>query len=213
LPLGTGNTFARSLGIPVDLASAVQTIATGRVQNIDVGQVNQQVFLNSVSLGLSVEIAGALTHEMKDKLGLLAWPVVAGKVFLTHRPIALKLTDGERKLTLRTHQLLVVNGRYVAGPIIASPDASVQDSRLTVFTLGGARKSQLIRVALKWLSNRHMDSPAARYFETKSLRVESRRRLVANVDGDLNEHTPLEIKVLSRALRVVVPHDFKADEA
>jgi diacylglycerol kinase family enzyme len=58
LPLGTGNTFARSIGIPLDLNAAARTIATGNVQRIDVGQVNDQIFLNSVSLGLSAEIAG-----------------------------------------------------------------------------------------------------------------------------------------------------------
>jgi diacylglycerol kinase (ATP) len=211
LPLGTGNTFARSIGIPLGLEDAARTIADGHVQTIDVGRVNQQVFLNSVSIGLSCEIAGALDKRTKRRLGLLSWPVIGARVIATHHPVVLKITSEEKSFPVRTHQLLVVNGRYVAGPIAAAPQASVQDSHFDVFVLGGAKKGALARIAWQWLRGTHTLSPEARYFKTQQLRVESTRRaLPANVDGDINENTPLEMEVLPGALRVVVPHGFQA---
>lgn len=77
LPLGTGNTFVRSIGLPVDLKAAAKVIARGHIENIDVGRVNGHIFLNSVSLGLSAVIADALDKRTKRRLGLLAWPVVS----------------------------------------------------------------------------------------------------------------------------------------
>jgi diacylglycerol kinase (ATP) len=212
LPMGTGNTFARSIGIPLNLPAAAKVLAAGHIEAIDVGRCNQQIFLNSVSLGLSAEIAGALNKRVKQKLGLLAWPVVGGRVLWTHRPILLKvIADGQRH-HLRTHQLLVVNGRYVAGPITAAPEASVQDSSLDVFALGGAHHGSLLKTTWHWLRGRHMTSPESKYFTTGQLRIESLRHpIVANVDGEINEKTPLEIEVLPAALKVVVPHDFDAD--
>ncbi len=212
LPLGTGNTFVRSLGLPVDLASAIEVASQGRIEAVDVGRCNGQVFLNSVSIGLSAEIAGALTGDIKKKLGLLAWPIIGGRVAATHRAVRLRLTSDKGTETFRTHQLMVANGRYVAGPIRASENASLQDHELTVFALGGDSKIELVRAAWKWIRDSHIEAEEVPFFETRSLCVESLgRRLKANVDGDLSETTPLELSVWSRALKVVVPHDFVAD--
>ena len=212
LPMGTGNTFARSLGLPLDLGEAAKTIAGAHIEKIDVGKVNHQIFLNSVALGLTTEIAQALTKNIKKKLGLLAWPFVGFRVLATHRALVLKVSSEEKSFAVRTHQLLVVNGRYVAGPIAAAPDASVQDHAFDVFVLGGAKKGTLLRATWNWLTHKHIYTPENRYFTTQKLRVESPRRVVeVNVDGDINDRTPLEIEILPGALRVVVPHGFDAE--
>lgn len=214
LPLGTGNTFVRSIGLPVDLDAAAKVIARGHIEAIDVGRVNQQIFLNSVSLGLSSEIATALDKRTKKRLGLLAWPVVGARVVWKHRPLMARIVANEKTLSVRTHQLLIVNGRYVAGPIAAAPGATVQDSSLDVFTLGGATHKSLAKTTLDWLRGRHVDTVGSKYFTTRKLRIEALRRpLRANVDGEVNETTPLDIEVLPGALRVVVPHDFDAETA
>lgn len=212
LPLGTGNTFARSIGIPLGLDEACKTIASGWIEKIDIGRCNDQYFLNSVALGLSTEIAGALTKEVKKKLGLLSWPVVGFRVLATHRPLTLRVVSAEKTYSVRTHQLLVVNGRYVAGPIAAAPQASVQDAAFDVFVLGGADKSSLLKTAWRWMRGRHLADPNARFFTTQKLTVESLRRPIkANVDGEINDITPLKLELLAGALRVVVPHDFDAE--
>jgi diacylglycerol kinase (ATP) len=211
LPMGTGNTLARSLGISLDLAGAAQTIARGHVERMDTGRVNGRIFLNSVSLGLSAEIAHALDPDTKKRLGLLAWPVVGARVLWTHRAVVFKVTSLQKTFHVRTHQLVVSNGRYVAGPVAAAPDASVQDSCLRVFVLGGARHGSLARTAWKWLIGRHTTEPDAHYFAAQRLRVNAARRPVAaDVDGEINERTPLDLEVLPGALRVVVPHGFEA---
>ncbi len=212
LPMGTGNTFVRSLGLSVDLEGAAKTIGGGRIEAVDVGKCNGRVFLNSVSIGLSAEIAGALTEEIKRKLGVLSWPVIGARVALGHRAVRLRLVSDKGGETFRTHQLMVANGRYVAGPIRASEDASLQDSELTVFALGGDSKWELARAAWHWMRDSHIEAAEVPFFETKELRVESLgRRLKVNVDGEINQHTPLALSVWPRALRVVVPLGFVAN--
>ncbi len=213
LPMGTGNTFARSIGLPIDMEEAIKTIAAGHIETIDVGKCNGVVFLNSVSLGFSASLAGALTSEVKKKLGLLAWPVTGLKMASRHRPLRLRVTSKEESFVARTHQLMIANGRYVAGSIKASDDASLQDSELTVFALGGAGKGEFVKSALNWILRREFEGAGTHFFETQKIRVESLgRNAKANVDGELNQKTPLEIEVWPRALRVVVPQGFVADE-
>ena len=52
LPLGTMNHLAKDLGLPLDVEGAVKTIIEGEVVHIDVGKVNDHIFLNNSSLGL-----------------------------------------------------------------------------------------------------------------------------------------------------------------
>lgn len=199
LPMGTGNTFARSSGLPFDLNQAAQIIADSHITAIDVGTVNGRVFLNSVTLGLSTEIARALDARSKRRLGLLIYPIVGWHVFRRHRALLVRLHINGRSLSLRTHQLVVANGRYIAGPIAASPDSSIDDKRLDVFVLGGQSRADLLRATWKWLRGRHP------HLVARSLSIEISHGVLANVDGELFEHTKLDLKVWPDALRVVVP--------
>lgn len=213
LPLGTGNTFARSIGLPLALEEAAAALAEGRVEAVDVGSVNGRVFLNSVTLGLSAKIADSVDSAAKSRWGLLAWPVVGLPIAFGHRPLSLKIVAPGHLLQVRTHQLVVSNGRYIAGPLAATPGATVQDACLRVFTLGGSRRRSLLRATLQWLRGRHTISPDTEYFAATHLRIDSPRRPVkANVDGELCEQTPLEFEVVPRALRLIVPRDFQADQ-
>lgn len=211
MPLGTGNTLARSLGIPLGLEDAAQTLAESHVIRMDVGRVNGQVFVNSVTLGLSSEIVHALDGEVKKKLGLLAWPVIGFKVFVRHRALTLRVRSAERSYTVRTHQMVVANGRYIAGPVASSPDATVNNHLLDVFVLGKADKKSLVGAALQWLTGRHTQAREAKFFRTQSVHIESLRGPVAaDRDGEINIRTPLEITVEPGALRVVVPRGYDA---
>lgn len=209
LPMGTGNTLARSLGLPLDLGEAAKALATGRVARVDVGQVNGRVFVNSVTLGLSGRIADALDAETKRRLGLLAWPVVGARALFARHAMRLRATSPERAVMYRTRQLVIANGKYVAGPVEASPDASLESGLLEVFALGGPTLGGLLGGAVRWLLRRHREAPEARYFRARRLRVESLGRAVpADVDGEICTETPLEIALRAGALPVVVPAGF-----
>ncbi|HEX7873147.1 MAG TPA: diacylglycerol kinase family protein, partial [Sphingobium sp.] len=78
LPLGTANSSARTLGIPLDLDGAVGVIATGRRRRIDLGMIDGDYFVNAASLGLSPMIGETVPHKLKrylGRVGYLLWAV------------------------------------------------------------------------------------------------------------------------------------------
>ena len=217
LPLGTGNTFARSVGVPLSLWDAAGIVAQGKRAAVDVGQAVMdaaapQTFLNSVGLGFSAEIARQLTGQVKRRLGLLAWPLVGVRVLIGHHPLDLELRLGElgsgAPRHLRSHQLLIANGRYVAGPLKAAPDAAVDDHRLDVLTFGTTSLMSAAAAALRWASGRGGQVEAAR-----QLQIRSRSGPVwVSVDGEVSRRTKLKLSVRPAALWVLVPSGFEASE-
>ncbi len=206
LPLGTGNTFARSIGVPLDLREAIRLIAAGHRMQVDVGLVNDQVFLNSVGLGISAEIARTLTADVKRRFGLLAWPLKGFKAIWRHRALNLDVRTSAGEVHVHTHQLLVANGRYVAGPLRAAPDASVSDQQLDLLTFGDGGLMSLLWSGSLWATGHNI-----RRLQTTQLEIESRNGPVwVSMDGEVVQATKLTLSIANQALWVVVPKGFDA---
>jgi YegS/Rv2252/BmrU family lipid kinase len=136
LPLGTGNSFALSLGIP-DVETAVEAIAGGREASVDLGCVNGTYFANFATIGLSSAIAAATPNRLKKILGPLAY-VLAGIVpGLRSRPFRCRVGNGKQQLEFRTYQVIVANGRFF-GHTPLTPDASLVSRHLTFFSTSDA---------------------------------------------------------------------------
>src|SRR3546814_9635967 len=73
LPLGTANSFARTMGIPLDLEGAIGVIAGGRRRRIDLGMIDGDYFANCAAIGLSPLIAESVPHGFKAWAGRVGY--------------------------------------------------------------------------------------------------------------------------------------------
>ena len=78
LPLGTANSFARTLGIPLDLDGAVEVVANGEARRIDLAAINGDYFLNNAALGLAPVVAESVPGALKRSFGRLGYLLWAG---------------------------------------------------------------------------------------------------------------------------------------
>src|SRR5215213_6339489 len=136
LPLGTANDFARTLEIPSGLEEACETIAYGKVVDIDLGLAGDNFYVNLASVGLGVEVTRSLSPQLKKRIGPLAYPVAAIKAFFKHEPFAARLTfpDGDHEPAEydRLLQVAVGNGRFYGGGMVVAPGSGIGDRGLDV---------------------------------------------------------------------------------
>ncbi|MFN8510420.1 MAG: YegS/Rv2252/BmrU family lipid kinase [Deinococcaceae bacterium] len=207
LPLGTGNTFALGLKMPLQIAAAAEVLAKGTAAHVDVGRVNGRIFINSVSIGASAHIAAELDPELKRKLGWLAWAVGAAKTRSHLRPLALELRTKTLRLKVRTQQIMVANNHHVAG-FITAPHVQLDDGQLETILLGRESLQSLFWGFLSMVRRRKNKLDLFSFCSTELTLLSSKRPLKANVDGEICETTPLDIHVWPRALKVIVPETF-----
>jgi YegS/Rv2252/BmrU family lipid kinase len=207
IPLGTGNQFGRDLGIPADVPAACAIARTGRPVWIDLGRVGDQYFLNVATVGLTTQIAEALTGNQKRVLGRAAYIIALLKGIVRMRKFhaRLELDDGEH--SFETLQVVVGNGRYHAGPFPLHPDAAIVDGKLNVYAVVGTSPIGLLKVALHLPGGRHVRLQEVPAFLTSRCRLVTRPSKRVTIDGEIKLRTPAEFSIAPRALRVVAPAD------
>lgn len=209
LPLGTANDFARTLGIPTDLDRACETIASGKLVDIDLGLAGDNYYVNLASVGLSAGVTKALTSRLKRVAGSAAYPLAAIKAFLTHEPFRARLTfpDGDHEPVEheRLLQVAVGNGRFYGGGMVVSPGSGIDDSTLDVYAIRLGRHRDLLGVVRYLKSGDFVRGESVSHYETSRVLVETEPHLPVNVDGELVAQTPQEFSVARNALHVMVP--------
>jgi diacylglycerol kinase (ATP) len=214
LPLGTANDFARTLEIPSDIEKACQTIASGKVVDVDLGLAGDNYYVNVASVGLSVGVTQALTPGLKRRIGALAYPTAAIKAFLRHEPFSVRLTfpagDHEPVEYGRLLQVAIGNGRFYGGGMVVAPHSGIDDRSLDVYAIEMGRHRDLFGVARYLKSGDFIRSESVSHYRTERVRLETTPELPVNIDGEVVTRTPQDFSVAHNALRVLVPSESTA---
>jgi len=209
LPLGTGNSFARTIGLDDSLERALDAMLHPRIECVDVGRVNGTYFANFATIGLSAEIAAAVPHRLKRVLGAASY-VVAGIVpFVNQRPFRAKISWDRGNETIETVQMVIASGRFFGHQPIA-PDATALDHRLAFFTTTGTSPAEIARMYLALGLGLQDRLPDAVTFSAREIVVKTKPKVPISIDGNAFGETPARFCVVSRALRVIVGPDFDA---
>jgi len=228
LAAGTGNDFARSLGLSYrDPQHAVAALAAGRTRRIDVGRVVSQWrpaatleaaggtawretprhFLNLVGFGFDIAVIDA-TLRARFLRGVLLYKLTAMHQLLLYRSPRLRLSDGEGWNTEGRHLILTIsNGRIFGGGFPIAPDADLQDGKLDACAIADAspaRRARLFSLAGK---GRHVGAKGVTLRQDRTFTVRFDDRVRYEVDGDVHQSRTAEVRldVVSSALSVIVP--------
>lgn len=204
LPLGTANSFARTLGIPLDLPGAVRTIAEGKRRRIDLGMIDDDYFANCAAMGLSPMIGATVPHKLKrylGRVGYLSWAIYCLARF---RPFKLSVDDGKQKRTVWATEVRIANGSYHGGVELVE-SAEVDSGEIVVQAVVGRSMAPLL---WDWFSKFFKVPARARMteeFRGPRLVIDTKPRLKISIDGEVLAKTPVIASVAGRAIEVVVP--------
>jgi diacylglycerol kinase (ATP) len=209
LPLGTGNDFGRSIAMPVDLEAALEVIRAGETRPVDLVRVTSdevRYFVNVSAGGFSGLMNEKLTPEMKKTWGPLAYLRSAAAALPELRAYRTTLSlDNEESITMELYNVVVANGRYVAGGRLIAPEASIDDGLLDVILIPQRPAGEMALIAAQIALGTHLSSEAVVYRRARKVTVNSKPGMWFNVDGELVGNEPATFEIVPRALRFIAP--------
>jgi diacylglycerol kinase (ATP) len=220
IPAGRGNDFALVLGLPADPADAARVLVSGQARAMDLIGVSvpgkpELVVALSVYLGLP-SVAGQIANRTRLLRGQAVYPVAALRALARWTPAAFRVEPGGRDGipggSFAAYAVVVANCPYFGGGMKVAPPAEIDDGLLDVVTMRHGPKLAFIRVLLKIRGGTHVALPQIGLGRAAEVAVTVDRDMLAAADGEalpvagpLGAGTPLRIRALPGALRVIAP--------
>ena len=203
IPAGTRNHFAREVGI--ETLEEAGLARSGTVVEIDVGEVNGEVFVNNANIGIYPRIVrDRAVHQKRFSKQTATLVATWQQVRSIHKFTV--VVDGET--SYRAWMVFIGNGRYGTSVVDLGARESLDGGVLDVRILRADGRWARLRVALALLGGRMDASPMAVLDEVSSVELSfpGRSRTDVALDGEIVPmSTPLRFRCRAKALRVLVP--------
>lgn len=206
LPAGTANLFASNLGIPDDIAEAVEIGLHGQERTLDVGKINGERFAVMAGAGLDARMIRDADGGIKDRFGRLAYIWTASKNIRVE-PFQAKIeVNGELWYDDEATCVLIGNVGSLFGGVDVFDDARPDDGLLELGVTQAEGLGQWARTVARTAAGTTAKSPFVQATKAKKIEVRLDRKVTYELDGgERKDVKKLRAKVEPGALRVKVP--------
>jgi len=209
IPTGTGNDWARTLGItrrPQDIA---QAIAGGRTMLHDVGAIDlpgrnpaRRWFINVAGAGYDAYVTERVPRPVP---GALTYLRIALEGLARYRAPWFRITADDATIEGRLLLAFVANAQYCGNRMHVVPVARTDDGQLDVLAVHELSLLAVWPKLVKLYMGRILGDRAVRHLRAQRVRIETDPPAVIQADGQIVGETPAEFSLLRQALRVIVP--------
>ena len=216
LSAGTTCSFARSVGIPLDLISSCNLLISQNKLTIDVGAVEytsesqhlRRFFVNEADVGFGatvVEASQNIPNYFGRKINYLPYVLgaVGSLISYKNKPVSLWV-DGETEDFYDCAMLVIANGTYFGGGMCIAPDAKPDDGLLDMVIFGDMGKSEMMKIWPMTYQGSHVNHHKVRLLQIRNAAIQCAEKLLVEADGELLGEGPVSFSVLPSALSIVV---------
>jgi diacylglycerol kinase (ATP) len=216
LPIGTGNDFAYSAGIPLDLEASCALLASGEKRKVDIGWLQGgnhpegRYFANGVGVGFDA-VVNIVAHRMKGVNGpLLYLAAVLKTLLLRYTTPRMQITlDGE---TFEQNCVMVslMNGRRMGGVFLMTPESLPDDGHFDLCIAGRVSRPTILTMLPRFMKGTQAGHPAVRFYHAREITIQALSdSLVVHADGEeVSEGCPrLVVRLFPGRLEVFAPHN------
>lgn len=208
IPCGTLNHFARDARIPLDLDEAVAVLAAGRTRRLDVGVVNDRIFINNASIGAYPRMVWERNRARKRGLPRpLAAGLAVARTWFDLRSVAARLTVDDRELVRSTPFIFIGNSAYDVEGTAIGRRPTMTDGKLSLYMAPRFGRADALLLPLRVLLKTLEEHERFESFEAAAISIEtSNARIGVGIDGEVRMlDAPLRFSVRSDALETILP--------
>lgn len=206
MPIGSGNDFAGSLGIPLDLQQAAGKIKQGQLRAVDIGQVNGRYFDNNVGLGFEAMI-NIEAHKMTWLRGQLLYLTAVFRAMASFPFPNVNIDlDGRQIKDKSILMISVGNNPRIGGGFPVTPDAVPDDGEMDICIVDAIPRLKILQLLPKAMKGTHRNEPEVELARFQHVVIESEDPLPVHADGEIlwNDVHRVEVTVLPGRIEVIV---------
>jgi YegS/Rv2252/BmrU family lipid kinase len=209
LPTGSGNGFARHLGLPMDARRSLEACRLGAIVTIDTAIVNGIAFVGTMGIGFDAHVAEAFARA--GTRGMATYVKVALRGFAGFRAGDYTLTVDGSTTTLRALIIAIANSSQYGNNARIAPLASLQDGLLDVTIIERAPLLGAPLMVARLFSGTLHRSRGVRSMQAQSIEIRRAAAGPAHLDGEpVTLPETLRVEIVPRSLRVLVPDEARA---
>ncbi|MEW6307974.1 MAG: diacylglycerol kinase family protein [Bacillota bacterium] len=202
---GTGNDFARTLGLPVDPLHALEVVLSGVRRRLDLGRVNDRYFINVAGVGFDAEACVRVNRYSKRITGKLPYLAAVLATLASYRCAPAELVIDGVPMQADVFLVSVGNGKYYGSAMMMCPGAEMDDGLLDVVVGDGVGRLEALRLLPKVYSGTHVSHRKVKVYRAKEISVRPQSPLSVQADGEVIGRTPAVFSVAPGALDVLCP--------
>ena len=204
IPKGSGNGMARTMGIPLDVAAAVQLINRGKVGTIDVGYANEQLFVSNAGVAFDALISKKFAKSKKRGLMVYSWLVT--KYLWLYKTWNFDITIDGKKLQENAFMVNVANGTQFGYNFRIAPMARYDDGILDIIIIRKFPKILGGLIAFRAMTGTIASSPYVQHHTGKEITISHPSLSLMQTDGDAHHcSNSITFRVVPGAQRVLIP--------
>jgi YegS/Rv2252/BmrU family lipid kinase len=207
VPGGTGNVLSIELDIPQASDEAAQLLVSpdSQTQKVDVGRSGEKVFLLRAYVGFDAQRIELTTREMRDRYGRMAYLIAALKAIPEAKAIRYRLTLDNEDVECEGFTCIVQNAGNMGVPGLSLvPDVSISDGLLDMVVIHGLDPLSLAS-ALGSIADTPLDPNRFHHWQAREITIATDSPQAVIGDGEAWGETPITMKVLPGAVRVIGP--------
>jgi diacylglycerol kinase (ATP) len=200
IPCGTGNDFARSIGVyRLSPHQQLDLIAESESYEIDLGRVGDTWFGAILSSGFDAQV-NERANVMRWPKGRMKYNIAMIEKILALKAHSYRIRFDQDFIDVEATLVTVANGASYGGGMKVCPNAELNDGLFDVMVLGKVSRTELLKVFPKVYSGRHVGHPAVTFYRCREIEIIGSGSSFA--DGELISTLPLSAQCVPNALKV-----------
>ncbi len=200
IPCGTGNDFAKALNIPLNPEKALSIILNSQPKYVDFMQMPTVRGINIIGTGIDVDVLKR--YESLKKKNKFNYTTCLIKTLFNFDYTNFTAELDGKPQDYRSFIACIANGSVYGGGIPICPIANPTDNKLNFVAVSSMAKIKIIGAFLKLKRGKILTMKQAKHYTCENVKIQTEKPCTVNVDGELYENIPFEVKVVSNTLKM-----------